>query len=768
MSKIMWDKMRLILNKFVNLFSVLLLFCVVVIVISPLIGTISEFFDFEWGWWTVFAILLISFFITITLREKNIFYIDNLSEFLMVILLLGGATIIYSQYSPVLELRQDPSIYMLKALNLINYGHLYSPAEVIEELVGSNILSIDSVEGYARIQNGIEYLNGRLYTDFYPGGTFFYAIVGMFSKNLIFYAQTAIMLVNVVLFYFVIKKLSIHQSLGVKIVLTATFFATPIIVWFGRGSFSEPFALFFVLLLITMLLQNNVPVWMLALTFCASYSSRIDYLLVMLIGVFVITFLSYKAGAVYTLMSCVEIFLFKEVYFIYYNRITTQDMPALKYGVVLVIVAFCISILIARYVREWIKKIYYSKSIYILTFLVGTCCALLMFRDNITPKYEYAEIHGQVIRTYVEEIVDLLFLVFPPFILIIGLFGIVCFIKEKEIPFLASVFMFGITIVYLYFLFAAGNSPQLYWMLRRYYNVILPMAFLGFILLMSRVEKKIMTIISVTCLLISVDMFLDSGQIPDYEGLDKSVVEADLQLENMGADVVFYDQDLRYEISSIMSFNSAEFIPVDFGNESVIEKLLKWSKNKETTNVVWMLSERYIDAAEEIKLTYSKMGEEYGKLPEAIYSNCYKMYLYRGADFKDLEKNTASIIYPNVRVEKCEGFYDDKEWTNGKLIIQTSGISTKSYKKLYVQMYDYRHYFLDNEQQIAWNVSAQINGKQLYPVEINKDYILFDISDLDVEIQTFEITCDTFNQKKLDIGDDERNLGIAIEKIYME
>lgn len=768
MSKIMWDKMRLILNKFVNLFSVLLLFCVVVIVISPLIGTISEFFDFEWGWWTVFAILLISFFITITLREKNIFYIDNLSEFLMVILLLGGATIIYSQYSPVLELRQDPSIYMLKALNLINYGHLYSPAEVIEELVGSNILSIDSVEGYAKIQNGIEYLNGRLYTDFYPGGTFFYAIVGMFSKNLIFYAQTAIMLVNVVLFYFVIKKLSIHQSLGVKIVLTATFFATPIIVWFGRGSFSEPFALFFVLLLITMLLQNNVPVWMLALTFCASYSSRIDYLLVMLIGVFVITFLSYKAGAVYTLMSCVEIFLFKEVYFIYYNRITTQDMPALKYGVVLVIIAFCISIVIARYGREWIKKIYYSKCIYILTFLAGTCCALLMFRDNITQKYEYAEMHGQVIRTYAEEIVDLLFLVFPPFILIIGLLGIVCFIKEKEIPFLASVFMFGITIVYLYFLFAAGNSPQLYWMLRRYYNVILPMAFLGFILLMSRVEKKIMTIISVACLLISVNMFLNSGQIPDYEGLDKSVVEADSQLENVGADVVFYDQDLRYEISSIMSFNSAEFIPVDFGNESVIEKLLKWSKNKETTNVVWMLSERYIDAAEEIKLTYSKMGEEYGKLPEAIYSNCYKMYLYRGADFKDLEKNTASIIYPNVRVEKCEGFYDDKEWTNGKLIIQTSGISTKSYKKLYVQMYDYRHYFLDNEQQIAWNVSAQINGKQLYPVEINKDYILFDISDLDVEIQTFEITCDTFNQKKLDIGDDERNLGIAIEKIYME
>ena len=65
-------------------------------------------------------------------------------------------------------------------------------------------------------------------------------------------------------------------------------------------------------------------------------------------------------------------------------------------------------------------------------------------------------------------------------------------------------------------------------------------------------------------------------------------------------------------------------------------------------------------------------------------------------------------------------------------------------------------------------MSAQINGRQLYPVEINKDYILFDISDLDVEIQTFEITCDTFSQKKLDIGDDERNLGIAIEKIYME
>lgn len=753
-----------------KVFVLLLLFCVSIVIISPLVGTLFELFGLEWGWVAVALTFILSALIAGVLQKESFLAVGSAREFAWLVVLMAGAVLIYTQYSPVLELRQDPSVYMLKAMNLVNYGHLYSPASVTEQLCRAGILDQNNLEGYAMIQNGTEYMDGRLYVDFYPGGTFFYAIVGLFSKQLIFYAQSLIMVLNVVLFYFVIRKLASKQMISSKIVLTAIFFIAPIIVWFGRGSFSEPFALFFVLLLINFLLHEKLPIWLTALAFCASYSSRIDYLLLLLIGVFIITFLSKRAGILFTLAAVVEIFIFKEVYFIYYNRITTQDMPVLKYGLALLAVALVISLIIAQYGKEWIQKIYYSKVVQILFALAGMGCTLLMFRDNIISEenYEYAEMHGRVIRTYAEEILDLLSLVFPSFILVAGLLGIVYFIRRKEIPFLASVFMLGITTVYLYFLLAAGNSPQLYWMLRRYYNVILPMLFFAFVLALVNIQKKTMLIISAACFLISTNMFLDSGQIPDYEGLDDSVRKAETTLRRAEANVVFYDQELRYEVSSLMSYDMAEFIPVDMSNEQQIGDILDWIQDNVETNTVWLLGEKYVADADDIDISFAKMGEAYGEIPKEIYDTSYKMYMYRSEDFLTLEEDTQSVIYPNIRVSSCEGFYDDGEWMDGALHIETSDMTTEGYNKLYVKMYNYENFYLDNDNEVGLDLTMLINGQEVKLLGIDHNCAMFDISRLNVEIHNVEVKCNTFNQVALEVGEDDRDLGIAVETIYME
>ena len=750
--------------------ALVLFFSVSVVIVSPLVGTVFEFLNLRWGWFSVTLTVVLSIFIAVRMRNDDVFAIDDWKEFLVFLGLIATALLIYLQYSPTLEIRQDPSVYMLKALNLVNYGHLYSPMTTTEQLVEQGILSINDLTGYATIQNGTEFVSGNLYTDFYPGGAFCYALIGMFSKKFIFLGQTLIMLGNVILLYFVLKKLAFQQLAISKAILAATFFIAPIIVWFGRGSFSEPFALFFVLLLINFLLHKTIPIWLIALAFCSSYSSRIDYLLVLILGVFIITFLSKKAGIIYSILICVEVLIFKSVYFIYYDRITTQDMPILKYGIVMIALMLIVSLIIASYGKKWIQQIYYSKAIKILIAAIGMVCTLLMFRDNIISpaNYEYAEIHGQFIRTYVEEILDLLFQVFPSFILVTGLLGLVYFICEKKICFTASVFMLGISIVYLYFLLAAGNSPQLYWMLRRYYNVVLPMAFVAFVLLISSLQKKTVLLISIVGFLASANMFFNSRQVPDYRGLDQSVVQADSVLEKEDIRIVFYDEKLRYEVSSIMAFNSAEFIPVDVENESKIGDIENWIEKNGITNIAWILDEKYTDESDELKLTYQKMGEEYGAIPKEVYYNEYNLYLYSMDEVRKLRENTTSIIYPNIRIEDSDGFYADGEWMNGDLKIRTSDISTEKYTKLIIQMYDYEQYYLDNNDMENLDLILYINGIPLRPESIKGENIIFDISELNTSVEDVEIKCNTFNSKQLGIGEDDRDLGIAIERIYME
>ena len=757
------------MNKNVSaLVECLIWFSCGIVVISPLLGTLFEFAGLKWGWFPFTLIILASAAVAVIMRNKQIFFIESWYELLFFILFLLGLVFIYGQYSPILEIRQDPAVYLMKALNLLNYGHTYAPAGTIQELVEQGVLSAKMVTESSALQNGTMYLDGKWFTDFYPGGAFFYAMIGQVSKLLIFYAPSMLMAGNGVLMFFAVKRLTASQSMISRTLLTAAFYVAPVIVWFGRGTYTEPAALFLTLLLINLLLSEEAPVWVLITVFLGAYTTRIDYLLILLLGIFIITYMNRLAGGIFTLAAVTEVLIFKNVYWIYYNRITTEDMPVLKYGFVLLLLAFVISFIIAGWGRELFEKVYYSKAVKVIIIFIGFGCTLLMYRDNIVApeNYQTAIIHERNLMTYAEHIWDLLFLVFPSVILLIGILCIYQFIHKKGIPLLASVFLLGSIGVYLYFFLAAGNSPQLYWMLRRYYNIILPVAFLSFVIFVEGMSKKTGLIISTACFMLSLNLFLNSGQIPNYKGMDKSVEAMDQALSERNVSRIFYDEDIRYEISSLLSYSDAEFIPIP---SAAKDEFAAWAQGQDMEGAVWITNEDYGSEREEYGFEFSRMGENYGEVPKDVYHEAYRFFVYPLEDFINIKELTKNVVYPNIRVTDVQGFYDDGQWTGGQLEICTGDMKTDGYGKLEVELYDYAHYWLDRGELEKQKIVMRINDNiELKPLEYKDHKVIFDISGINIGIRKLSMTMATIIPEEAGIAQDTRELGLAVKKIVMQ
>jgi hypothetical protein len=244
-----------------------------------------------------------------------------------------------------------------------------------------------------------------------------------------------------------------------------------------------------------------------------------------------LNYISTKWAVITTALGSVEVIIYSKVYWIYYDRITAIDMRILKYSVVLLILGLAISLLIKKFWKA-LPQFYRSYFMTVILVIIGVALALLAFRDNVATNYQMAEIHGRYIRTYAEDVMDMLFMVFPSIFIVGGLLGLFKIQRNENIDFVTGVFLLGITVAYSYFFISFGNSPQMYWGLRRYYNILLPVIFISFVLLTNEIESKTRLIIATSCLIISINMFYDSNQTVDYEGLDDSVITISDDLDN--------------------------------------------------------------------------------------------------------------------------------------------------------------------------------------------------------------------------------------------
>lgn len=752
------------MDKFVEGFNKLLRNCLFfflgIFLIAPLVGTLTALIGLKWNFLPGAVVIILSLLCAFFMAKTTLFTINGVRDLLTYAIIFVISGFIYMSYSPALELRQDPSVYMLKAMNLCNYGTTYSDMDIYEEMVADNV--VEELDEYAGIENGTHYKNGRLYTDFYPGGVYFYAMIGLLSKRMMFYGQTIIMMMNALLLYELLGRLTKKKSNLANVVYTIAFMIAPLIVWFGRGSFSEPSAMLYVLLLAMFFMdKEKVPMGLFPLTIVSLYSARIDYVLVMIVAVFALNYISTKWAVITTALGSIGILCYSKVYWIYYDRIIKYDMKILKYSVPLLIAGLLISMAVKRFWKE-LPKFYRSYFMTVLFVAAGIILALLAFRDNVTTNYQMAVIHEKYMRTYTEDVMDMLFMVFPSIFIVGGLLGLFKIQRNEDIDFVPGVFLLGITVVYSYFFISFGNSPQMYWGLRRYYNILLPVLFISFVLLTNEIESKVRLIIAVTTLIISANMFFDSEQTVDYKGLDKSVITISDHLDDSGVDCVFYDDKLRFELSSLVSYSDIEFIPVD---HKKINHVSQWIEDKGYENAVYM-TDAELDCMHTLyNISYKKQGEEYNEIPTSVYKKSYDFYAYDMKAIADMYQNVEEELYMKGK-EDGEGEIYGDGWIGRNIVIDNLNIDTDSHT-LVIRRLGYDNYFFDEDRIDELKLQIIVNDKQIInEFTVDGNDILADIGDTGT-IHKIEVACNTFNPGLAGENSDTRELGLDIKMIYI-
>ncbi len=748
-------------NGFVQFLRGCMFFFSGMFLISPLVGTICAFFDIKFTIVIWLLIVILSLVFGILMLRSKLFDIGGVRELLAYGVIFIVSAAIYMSYSPVLELRQDPSLYMLKTMNLLNYGTVYKPMDLYEEMTTEGVLKLQ--DGYAEIQNGTQIRDGKLYTDFYPGGTYFYVMFGMFEKRMAFYGQTVIMMLNALLLYELLKRLTKKAHSIANVVCTIAFMIAPLIVWFGRGSYSEPSALLLVLMMALMLDDSeHTPVWAMVLTILSLYSARIDYVLVMFIAIVLLCHISEKWAAAATVLGCVEVFVFSKTYWIYYDRITKNDMKILRFSIPILIIGWIAGIGIKRFWKKF-PEFYRSYFVSFVLVALGVVFALFAFRDNIVTQYQMAEIQEQYIRTYVEDAFDMLFMVFPSVIIIGGLLGLYKVQRDEEIAFLPNAFLMGIFLAYCYFFIAFGNSPQLYWGLRRYYNILIPVLFISFVVLMKKTEEHVTIILSVACLIISANLFFDSEQIVEYKGLDISAVDTSVQLDRNHVKYIFYDEDISFNVSSLLSYCKQEFIPI---KTSYLERVNDYMHEKGYENYIYLSESNYENATFLYQVSYDKLGENYGEVPKKTYDKSFEFYSYNIDTLLDDFGSIRGIIYSKGKKVSSGTIYDDG-WASESISFENLDIDCAAGDVLIIKRYGYDNYYLKNELYDMLDLVLNVNDvKDIRAYRVKDDCLIFPLTGIR-HIESIRITDNTFLPASVSDSTDTRNLGIDIKMIYM-
>lgn len=620
-------------NNVTNIGQIVLSFVCMVCVSSSLIGTFYVFFDIKWGFSAIALTFLFSGFAAYYMTKSEMFVFDSITEFLVFVLMECILFALYVRYAPVLELRQDQGIYMFKALNLVNYGYTYKPLPFMDELISNGI--IDNIyTDYGVVQNGTLYSEGVLHSDFFPAGAFIYAIVGKISKQNIFLGQTIIVMLSGALFFFALKKILGEKfNCNISVIYIISFFLTPVLIFFGRSSFSENIALSLILFLINTLGKEKPNMFFLTIGMLSLYSARMDFMLLSIAGIVIITYFSARIGVLYSALLMLVYYIYNSSYSIYSQRIMENDLKILKFAPIMIIIILCVSVLIIRYFFDLIPKLYNSKLIkYIyIAFCVVTLC--MMFRDNVGYYigYNMENMYDQYLMTYVEFVLDLLFLAFPSLLIVGGILTLHEFLGNKNRNMMLNVFILITMTIYMMFIFTVGQAPQLYWFLRRYIYAVLPLATISFITFMSKYDFKINVIVAVYVLLMCLNLNLNSHIGVEYKNLDNDAIVIDDLWNRDGTEIVLYDSELRYGASTMVSYADLQVISIEKEDlEDVCEYIIE--SGYEQTKIKILSGEQNDNLLE---LSYWRHGERMGELPDEMHNIQVKMYEYTASEYLD-------------------------------------------------------------------------------------------------------------------------------------
>jgi hypothetical protein len=725
----------------------LILFIWILLLVSiPLVFTLISVIGTPIGTIAVIIALMLNLFISkflfLTLDEK--LYKNCFNGLYIFIILITMFYLYGINYSPILEIRQDPSVYLYKALNIINYGTLEQPLTYLKELIDHNILNVKEYTGYAKILNGTSYNNGILSLDFFQFPSYFYAFIGIIDKNYMFITPFIVNSVSAILLYFIFLN---YITKCRALIFSLLFFITPAVLWFGRAPFSEPSALLAILsifFIFEYIKNENSQYIMLFIISIFAFFTRIDLIILLYISIFYITYKNRKIGLLFTIIAILFIYLNALNSEIYMTRISATSIVFMYYYILPIV--FLLGIVMSKIIV--LDKFIKSNVFLIFLLLFFTFLLLFMFRDDFTTVNEIVYMHGREMRTYNEMNMEKIFLVIPDFIVVIGMLYFPFLIKNANLKRNSFIIMTPLFIVFSYYIYNISNSPQMYWSVRRYLYVLLPLLYISYVLFVSKQSKLSQNILLAMTTFLVLNQNLRSQVAPEMKGLDNSVKTFISMYPESKYDLILYDKKLRYPISSILSYGKYQFIPINNINE--VLDIYSYFKNKK--NILYITNNKLKIPNKKFTIDYTRVGESYIDLPKAKQYKKFTFNVY--SDVYSID-NKKKLLFAS------KGFYNDNVWTNGNLILQYINFNILNNKFLKIETYGYAPKFFKR----VLNVSTNGIKLKMYKKEKNTYYFYLD-SRIE-NIDTININSNTFIPKKLGINGDTRVLGIDLKSIQL-
>jgi hypothetical protein len=750
------------MNTFSKTISYLVTFLLLLFFTSSVIGVIFSQFNLPWSWLSVIVSIVISGLISY--KAQLTFTFTKIADVIAFIVFIFILIAVYGAYSPALKVEQDPSLYLYRALRLIDIGYIYQDLPALKEAVEKGIIP-DAYKGYASIMNGMQMKDSMLHFDFYPAGSYFYALFGMFSKDFAFYSISIVPILSGLLVFYALDLMLQRKILA--IIITLSLFLSPVYIWFGRGSFSEPVALLG--FLGTFLMLHNYPeknnCWsflILLIVSLGSYTARYEYIILIIIVTSLISTINWKKAIVLLFCSIIFIYMTKNNFWIYSNRIGTNNANFLfnnDYLILIILPLF--AYLGNKFLNVKIENILQHQTLKYIVAVFSLILLLFMFRDNLTlGNWEMTTNQGNYIRTYNEEIFERLNFIIPHFIVIIGLLMLPFFIEKSKFSFLAIAFLLGMFLAFSYSFYASANSPQLYWNLRRYIYVIIPVLYISSVVLYLYIDNKtIKYLVAVSLLLITLNNFFNSKQISDYSGLEVGAKRISNAIPENA--IVLYNVINKRAVTPILCYKAFDFIP--FSSTSQLMDLKSYFSDRQV--VLITTNPRNQRLLKKDSLCYTKQFESYIELPKNHSNVKQQIFLH---DIKDLTfESPINQIYPtNFHTVSFSGI--DNGWTlngEGKIILRNN-FKDLTDSILIIERRGYNNPLIENN---TLNLVVVFNGETLNFIEQSSKKFVFRFNkDLVRDTNTILIKSNVFIPSAKGINSDTRKLGIDIKSIIAQ
>ena len=203
---------------------------------------------------------------------------------------------------------------------------------------------------------------------------------------------------------------------------------------------------------------------------------------------------------------------------------------------------------------------------------------------------------------------------------------------------LAGIFFLGLMVVYSYFVYKSGNAPQMYFLLRRYYNIFIPSVLVCFVIFIESYDRKKNIIIAFICFAFSCNLSCNSQQIVEYKELDDRVVDFVNAYPENKISTIFYDNEIKYDFSPIVSYSSYDVVPLQSDEE--LQDVCVNTKYFDEENSLYVC-EKQIGNLNYTKenLSYYRMGENSEELPKESYYVEVGVYVYKMSDVVNYYKN---------------------------------------------------------------------------------------------------------------------------------